>query len=104
MCRTIHGASHMSTSTCRTAVTRSLRPVRMGKWVPMTISPLATDSPLPPGRGRHRVGSNPSGMTLIEVSLVLALLVVVGAIAYPNIQAPFARQRVRKAAELVRVE
>ena len=43
-------------------------------------------------------------MTLIEVSLVLALLVVIGAIAYPNIQAPFARQRVRKAAELVRVE
>ena len=45
-----------------------------------------------------------SGMTLLELMLVLALLVVVGAMAMPAFKGPFANQRLRKAGEMVRIE
>ncbi len=65
----------------------------------MTISSCRTDARPAAARSRRA-----AGLTLIEVCLVLAVLVVVAAVAYPHVQGPFARQRVRKAAELVRVE
>ncbi len=51
----------------------------------------------------HPVGSR-RGMTLLELMLVLALLVVVGAMAMPALKGPFANQRLRKAGEMIRVE
>ncbi len=45
-----------------------------------------------------------NGMTLLELMLVLALLVVMGAMALPAIRGPFSNQRLRKAGELVRIE
>lgn len=42
--------------------------------------------------------------TLIEVLLVLALLVVLGALAWPMLTRPFATQRLRSAADTVRTE
>ncbi len=44
------------------------------------------------------------GFTLMELMLVLALLVILGAIAYPSLKGPFELQTMRKAGELVRVE
>jgi prepilin-type N-terminal cleavage/methylation domain-containing protein len=48
--------------------------------------------------------SSRRGMTLLELMLVLALLVVVGAMAMPALKGPFANQRLRKAGEMIRVE
>ena len=42
--------------------------------------------------------------SLLELLLVLALLVVVGAMAYPALRGPFETQRLKKSAELVRSE
>jgi len=44
------------------------------------------------------------GVTLLEFMLVLALLVMVGAMAYPSFRVPFQMQTLRKAGEQVRVE
>ncbi len=44
------------------------------------------------------------GITLLELMLVLALLVILGAMAYPSLQKPFQMQTLRKSGELVRVE
>ncbi len=43
-------------------------------------------------------------MTLLELMLVLALLVAIGAMAMPAFQVPFEHHRLRQAGELVRVE
>ena len=43
-------------------------------------------------------------MTLLELMLVLALLVVIGAMAVPAFQVPFEYHRLRQGGELVRVE
>jgi prepilin-type N-terminal cleavage/methylation domain-containing protein len=45
-----------------------------------------------------------AGMSLLELMLVLALLVIIGALALPAFRAPFANQKLRKSGELVRVE
>lgn len=50
-------------------------------------------------RGRAR-----RGITLLELMLVLGLLVIIGAMAYPALHGPFQMQTLRKAGELVRVE
>lgn len=44
------------------------------------------------------------GITLLELLLVLSLLVIIGAMAYPTLRVPFQMQTLRKAGELVRVE
>jgi prepilin-type N-terminal cleavage/methylation domain-containing protein len=43
-----------------------------------------------------------SAYTLVELMLVLALFVVLGAMAYPELQGPIARQRLKSAAETIR--
>jgi Tfp pilus assembly protein FimT len=43
-------------------------------------------------------------MTLLELMLVLALLVMIGAMAYPSLRVPFQMQTLRKGGEVVRVE
>ena len=42
--------------------------------------------------------------TLVEVMLVLALLVVIGALIWPAVKGPFEGQRLRKAGDQVRAE
>jgi len=42
------------------------------------------------------------GLTLMEVLLVLALLVAMGAMVWPNLQRPFAAERLRRAGDQVR--
>lgn len=42
--------------------------------------------------------------SLLELMLVLALMVVIGALAYPALRGPFETQKLRKAGELVRAE
>ena len=55
-----------------------------------------------PGNGcRQRAQHARSGFTLLEISLVLALLVIVSALAVPNFQGTLAAQRLRKAAESI---
>lgn len=44
-----------------------------------------------------------AAMTLLELILVMALLVVMGALALPSLQTPFENQRVRKAGDAIRV-
>ncbi len=44
------------------------------------------------------------GMTLLELILVLALLVMIGALAMPAFRVPFEYHRLRQAGEVVRVE
>ncbi len=44
------------------------------------------------------------GFTLVEVLLVLSLMVVFGALAWPALRYPLANQRLRAAAEQIRVE
>ena len=56
-----------------------------------------THAPSPFPGARH-------GITLLELMLVLALLVIVGAMAYPSFRVPFQMQTLRKAGEQVRVE
>ncbi|MFO7905955.1 MAG: hypothetical protein ACQESR_09415 [Planctomycetota bacterium] len=43
------------------------------------------------------------GMTLLELMLVLALLVVMGALAMPSLRIPFDNQKLRKAGDVIRV-
>ncbi len=43
-----------------------------------------------------------SGYTVLELMLVMALIVVLGAFAYPELQGPLARQRLKSAAETIR--
>jgi type II secretory pathway pseudopilin PulG len=59
----------------------------------------------PPKTG-HRSDSKRlrAGLTLVEVLLVLALMVVFGALAWPALRYPLANQRLRAAAEQIRVE
>ena len=51
----------------------------------------------------NRRGVRP-GFTLVEVLLVLSLMVVFGALAWPALRYPLANQRLRAAAEQIRVE
>ncbi len=43
-------------------------------------------------------------MTLLELMLVLALMVMIGALVVPSLRGPFENYRLRKAGELVRVQ
>ena len=68
--------------------------------------------PLPPGEGRGEGSANGlprfltrrRAFTLVEVLLVLAILAVVSAIAWPALQRPFANMRLHSAADAVRSE
>lgn len=53
-------------------------------------------------RARH--GGRRRAFTLLELLLVLAVIVAVGALAYPALRGPFETQRLRKSAELIRTE
>jgi Tfp pilus assembly protein FimT len=53
---------------------------------------------------RYRRAMRRRAMTLLELMLVLALLVVIGAMAVPAFQVPFEYHRLRQGGELVRVE
>lgn len=64
-------------------------------------------SPLAPRQRREairRAAGGRRGLTLLEVVLVLSVLVIVAAIAFPNLTRPFAHQRLVHAAEQVRAE
>lgn len=52
--------------------------------------------------GSDRAKSLPRGVTLIEIMLVLALLVVIGAVAAPMLEGSLARAKLEQSAELVR--
>jgi len=54
--------------------------------------------------GRLRPGSLRQGFTLLEVLLVLALAVAVTAVSLPALGRPWASQRLRSAADLIRAE
>jgi len=54
-------------------------------------------------RGERRPRSR-SAFTLVEVMLVLALLVVIGALIWPAVKGPFEGQRLRKAGDQIRAE
>lgn len=54
------------------------------------------------GESRRRRGRH--GFTMVEVLLVLALMTVVGAIVWPAIDAPFAAERLRAAAEQLQAD
>jgi prepilin-type N-terminal cleavage/methylation domain-containing protein len=47
--------------------------------------------------GRH-------GVTLLEIMLVLCLLVILSAVAWPALERPLANQRLREAADAVRIQ
>jgi Tfp pilus assembly protein FimT len=53
-------------------------------------------------RSRSTVAAARRAYTVLELMLVLALMVVLGALAYPELQGPIARQRLRSAAEVIR--
>jgi len=53
----------------------------------------------PSGRAPRR-----AAFSLFELMLVLTILVVVGALAYPALRGPFETQRLKKSAELIRTE
>jgi Tfp pilus assembly protein FimT len=55
------------------------------------------------GHRRRRLAVR-RGITLLELMLVLALLVMIGAMSYPALQVPFQMQTLRKGGEVVRVE
>ncbi len=57
-----------------------------------------------PARVALRRSRVPRGMTLLELMLVLALMVVIGAMSLPAMQHAFDNQRLRMAGEQVRVE
>jgi len=59
--------------------------------------PLTTS--VRPGRSARR-----RGMTLLELMLVLALIVMIGALSLPAMRGPFANFQLRKAGDLVRVQ
>lgn len=44
------------------------------------------------------------GLTLLEVMLVLCLLVILSAVAWPALERPLANQRLREAADAVRIQ
>lgn len=52
----------------------------------------------------HQRANRPSGFTLLEVTLVLALLVVVAAMVWPAFEKPLASERLRHGADKVRAE
>ena len=52
---------------------------------------------------RHRKGDRNGGMTLIELLLVAAIMVVDAAMAIPSIQRTFSRQALQKGADRLRV-
>ncbi len=54
--------------------------------------------------GRNNPSRKKSGVTLVEVMLTLCLLVIIASLAWPMLDKPFAGQRLRKAAEMVRLE
>lgn len=51
---------------------------------------------------QHRSVAPRRAFTLVEMMLVLALMVVLGALAYPELRGPIARQRLVSAAETIR--
>jgi prepilin-type N-terminal cleavage/methylation domain-containing protein len=54
---------------------------------------------------RPQLHSNsPAGFTLLELTLVLALLVVVAAMVWPALERPLANERLRRGADKVRAE
>jgi prepilin-type N-terminal cleavage/methylation domain-containing protein len=53
---------------------------------------------------RYPIPLRHSGVTLLELLLVLALLVVFAAMAWPSLQKPFDNQRLRKAGDQIRAE
>jgi len=58
-----------------------------------------------PATARAKKSSDPfSGLTLVEVLLTLALLVVLAALAWPSLNRPWASQRLRRAADQVRAD
>lgn len=54
------------------------------------------------GSARSRT-KRPGGMTLLELMLVLALLVIMGALALPSLRIPLDNQRLRKTGDVIRV-
>jgi len=52
----------------------------------------------------RRCADRRAGFTLIELLLVLALLVVIGALVWPNLTGPLNNQKLRKTADLIRAE
>ena len=52
-------------------------------------------------RRSKRIG-RPSGLTLLEMFLTLALLAIIAGLAWPALEHPFANQRLKKAADAVR--
>ena len=65
---------------------------------------LSTSSGTPSGTSSGTLGSRSirRGVTLFELLLVLAVLVLIGAIAWPMLEKPFAMQRLRYAGDQVR--
>ena len=55
-------------------------------------------------RAEHPRRARRRGVTLVEVLLVLVVLTLIAAIAWPSLQRPFADQRLRDAADMVRAE
>ena len=53
---------------------------------------------------RPGAGAFPAAFTLLEITLVLALLTVIGALAWPLVQRPLETVRLRRAANRVRSE
>ena len=53
---------------------------------------------------RSRADRLPSGFTLLELTLVLALLVVISAMIWPALDRPMATERLRRGADKVRAE
>ena len=56
------------------------------------------------GYTRHISAKRAAGFTLVELLLVMALIVAVGAITLPALQGPLENQRLRKAADVVRTQ
>ncbi len=71
-----------------------------------SVAECRRDPPWPtmPGQGVCGLHSCPHGVTLLEVLLVLALLVVLASVAWPALEPALASVELRKSAERVRVE
>ena len=52
---------------------------------------------------RHAIGGQKDGMTLIELLLVVAIMVVVAALAVPSVQRTFSQHALKKGADRLRV-
>jgi prepilin-type N-terminal cleavage/methylation domain-containing protein len=61
-------------------------------------------TPSIPSREGSGVAIRRSGFTMVEVLLVLALVAVIAALAWPVLQKPFANRRLHTAADVVRTE